>query len=342
LTGSDTVVNRGSHRLSERAGFFVPGSLSLIFKPRTQMQQQNSGALQRIIESKAFHKAVSLAIILCSITLGVETYYPEHKPFFTILDIIFTGFFVAEILIRVVAAGNPIKFFRLFSIRNGKVDIDENGFWNWFDFLIVGVSVISLAGHLFEHPEFLVVSRLFRVLRVMRLLEISSELKAVEKKIVSIIPTIFSFALLLGILLYIYSIIGIYLFSHHQYDHADFSSLSHAFLTLFQLMTLDGWSELMYAASSNYDNSWMVRFYFVSFVVLTAIVSFNVFVAVLTSQVQEKVVEDQKANQKKLKQIEGELIETELEVQDGFRAVLNELKTLREEVKALREKSGQS
>lgn len=71
----------------------------------------------------------------------------------------------------------------------------------------------------------------------------------------SIIPTIFSFALLLGILLYIHSIIGIYLFSHHQFQHTDFTSLGHALLTLFQLMTLDGWSEMMYAASDSYEGS---------------------------------------------------------------------------------------
>jgi voltage-gated sodium channel len=294
--------------------------------------------LKAWVEGQTFHKIVSLVIVLCSITLGVETFYPEHQVFFDVLDLLFTLFFVWEIALRLIAEGNPLRFFRLLSVRDKKVYIDETGFWNWFDFAIVLVSVISLMGHLFEHPEFLVVSRLFRVLRVMRLLEVSSELKAVERKIVSIIPTIFSFALLLGILLYIYSIIGIYLFSHHQYEHADFTSLGHAFLTLFQLMTLDGWSDMMYAASANYEGSWLIKSYFVSFVILTAIISFNVFVAVLTSQVHEKVIEDQKSNQKKIKQLQGEIIETEHEVQEGFQEVLRELRLLREEVKSLQER----
>jgi len=189
---------------------------------------------------------------------------------------------------------------------------------------------------LFEHPEFLVVSRLFRVLRVLRLLEVSSELKAVEHKIVSIIPTIFSFALLLGILLYIYSIVGIYLFSHHQYESADFTTLGHAFITLFQLMTLDGWSDMMYAASGSYNDSWLVKGYFISFVILTAIVSFNVFVAVLTSQVHEKFVTDQKVNKSKLSELQGDIQETEQEVQAGFQEVMKELKQLRAEIEQLR------
>jgi voltage-gated sodium channel len=289
-------------------------------------------------KTRTFHTLVSVVIILCSITLGVETFYPEHQGVFDVLDILFTTFFTVEIVIRLIAEKNPIQFFKLFSFKNKKIVIDEDGVWNWFDFTIVVVSIVSLFGHLFEHPEFLVVSRLFRVLRVLRLLEISTELKAVERKIVSIVPTIFSFALLLGILLYIYSIIGIYLFSHHQYQNADFTTLGHAFITLFQLMTLDGWSDMMYSASASYNDSWLIKSYFVSFVILTAIVSFNVFVAVLTSQVHEKVVEDQKMNKKQITQLEDEVLETGEEVQAGFKEVLNELKKLRVEVRALQDR----
>lgn len=294
-----------------------------------------------VIHGKSFHQLVSIVIILCSAVLGIETFYPEHKLIFDAIDWLFTLFFVCEIILRLFAEENILHFFKLWSIRSNasgikKVDVEEQGFWNWFDFTIVVVSVASLFSHVFEHPEFLVVSRLFRVLRVMRLLEISDELKAVERKIVSIIPTIFSFALLLGILLYIYSIIGVYLFSHHQYQHADFSSLGHAFLTLFQLMTLDGWSDMMYAASDNYNGSWLIKSYFVSFVVLTAIISFNVFVAVLTSQVHEKFIEDQKKADKKLVKLEGEISETEQEVEAGFKELLNEIRSLRSEVRELK------
>ncbi len=302
--------------------------------------------LKRLVESNGFHRLTSIAIILCSITLGVETFYPEHQVVFDLLDVIFTLFFTWEIFMRILAEGNPLKFFVLVHWkRKGDgslgVVVSEEGFWNWFDFLIVLFSALSLFGHLFEHPEFLVVSRLFRVLRVMRLLEVSEDLKAVERKIVSIIPTIFSFALLLGILLYIYSIIGIYLFSHHQFAHADFSTLSHAFLTLFQLMTLDSWSDMMLEASATAVGykSWLIKGYFVSFVVLTAIISFNVFVAVLTSQVHEKVIDDQKATGRKIvKKIESEFEESEAEMEEGFSQLLTEVRALRKEVGELKNK----
>ena len=277
--------------------------------------------LKSLVDGAGFHRLVSIVIILCSITLGVETFYPEHKFFFDVLDVIFTSFFTWEIVMRILAERNPFTFFRLVQWKkreNGTTGlvVSEEGFWNWFDFLIVFFSGLSLFGHMFEHPEFLVVSRLFRVLRVMRLLEVSQDLKAVERKIVSIIPTIFSFALLLGILLYIYSIIGIYLFSHHRFEHADFSTLSHSFLTLFQLMTLDSWSDMMLEASATEIGwkAWAIKGYFVSFVILTAIISFNVFVAVLTSQVHEKVVEDQQREEAEILMVLREVRELRKEV----------------------------
>jgi voltage-gated sodium channel len=294
--------------------------------------------LQSISESQRFKHTVAVAIILCSVLLGIETFYPEHTPVFQVLDLGFTFFFIVEIIVRLGADSGGLKFFRLFSLIKSKsgryhIHVLERGFWNWFDFTIVVLSIISLFQHIFEHPEFLEVARLFRV---MRLLEVSKALIAVERKIVSIIPTIFSFALLLGVLLFIYAIIGIFLFSHHKYENADFTSLGHAFLTLFQLMTLDGWSEMMYAASANYNDSILIKGYFISFVVLTAIISFNVFVAVLTSQVHEKVMEDQRSAEGKFDELEKNLTETESDIRGDIKELMTEIRSLRKEVESLK------
>lgn len=281
----------------------------------------------RIVNHNIFQNIVIGAIVTCSIILGVETYFPANIDAFIITDLVFSIFFIIEILIRMFASGSLVSFFKLFNAskrENGKVRIkvDEKAFWNWFDFLIVLFTTISLFKHLVEHPEFLIVSRLFRVLRILRLLEVSDELKMVEKKIISIIPTVFSFVLLLGILMYIYSIIGIYLFEHKSFEMADFSDLPGAFLTLFQLMTLDGWTEVMNSASSSLYDTWLIKGFFVSFIIFTAIISFNVFVAVLTTQVHEKMIEDSRKleNQK---------------ADDRIDQLVQEVKSLREEISKL-------
>jgi voltage-gated sodium channel len=284
-------------------------------------------------------------IILCSILLGFDTFFRGQEVIFEIIDDLFTVFFAFEIIVRLVSYSNPLHFFKLlkFSKKEGiRFEVDESAFWNCFDFTIVFVSVIGLFSHVFEHPEFLIVSRLFRVLRVLRLLEVSESLRAVEKKIISIIPTIFSFGLLLAILLYIYSIIGIYLFGHTDFGRANFSTIISAFMSLFQVMTLDGWSDLMNEVSMSRGESWVVEVYFISFVLLTAIVSFNVFVAVLTSQVHERVIEDQKLNQGNLKRIEGEIHEATEEVEAGMTEIARELKEIRKELAELRSRQAGS
>jgi voltage-gated sodium channel len=297
--------------------------------------------LQAVSESHFFKRAVAIAIILCSILLGIETFYSNHQIVFQWLDFMFALFFIVEIIIRIGAKSSGLKFFHLLTFKKNEhgryhMHVDENGFWNWFDFVIVLASVISLFSHIFPHPEFLEVARLFRVLRVLRLLEISKELIAVERKIVSIIPTIFSFASLLGVLIFIYAIIGVFLFNHSSYQHADFTSLSHAFLTLFQIMTLDNWSDLMYASSESFNGSWLIKGYFVSFVLLTAIISFNVFVAVLTSQVQEKVIHEEKQQRSQVTEPENEFLQADNEARTDLKKVIEEIRLLRKEVAELR------
>jgi voltage-gated sodium channel len=300
----------------------------------------NKAIIAAFVEGKPFQLAVIFAILFCSILLGVETYFPNEEGVFLVFDIFFTVFFIAEIILRMASAPNLSVFFNLFEIRRipkerakgkptWKLKMNEKQFWNWFDTLIIVITTISLFKHFFEHPEFLLVSRLFRVVRVLRLFEISKELKAVEKKIISIIPTVFSFGLLLGILLYIYSIVGVYLFHHAEFENASFANLQEAYLTLFQIMTLDGWSEIMNTTSSSMYAPWLVKIFFVSFVMMTAIVSFNVFVAVLTSQVHDKMMKGQKVKEERLSQ-------TEHAIHLNMTLILAELQSLRKEVEVLK------
>jgi hypothetical protein len=180
------------------------------------------------------------------------------------------------------------------------------------------------------------VGRLFRIFRIVRLLEISDHLKEVEKRIVSIIPTVFSFAILLLILTYIYSIMGMFMFDKQVFASGDFSSIRSSFITLFQVMTLDNWSDVMKDLKANVHTfpPLVIELYFVSFVILTAIIAFNVFIAVMTSQVQEKLEKD----------IEEKISEADASIQnnqlaDRMQLLLEEIQSLKGEVRQLRERN---
>lgn len=307
-------------------------------------------SLKTLAGSTKFQKLVSVMIILCAVVMGVDTmYYGQDFLLLRIIDDFFILFFAFEIIVRILAENKISDFFKLVEIRKKvrKVDhrphagpivpevqevrsihVTEQGFWNWFDFSIVTVGVISMFSYIFVHPEFLIISRLFRVMRVLRLLDMSESLKAVERKIISIIPTIFSFGLLLAILLYIYSIIGIYIFGPVNFGRANFTTIGTAFMSLFQVMTLDGWSDLMDAVAAQSQIPWLAKSYFISFVILTAIVSFNVFVAVLTSQVYDQIT----TGKEEAEQDPGSA---------SLSAVMEELRRIRQELEEIK-KSGKT
>jgi voltage-gated sodium channel len=308
----------------------------------------NHKKFNEFVNSKSFHKVITTAIILCSIILGLETFARSHFWYSTFkwIDIFFTVFFVTEIILRVLAERHPIRFFMVMTLQKTRKPEDpfrfkikykwvEQGFWNWFDLIIVVLSIVGMVSHFFEHPEFLVIARLFRIFRILRLFEVSEQLRSIEKRILSVIPTVFSFAMLLMILLYIFSIIGIYLFDFKNYGKANFSDLANASITLFQIMTLDGWADVMNEVREHITNwpPFVPLIYFISFVTLTAIVTFNVFVAVLTSQVEERVVKDMEANEQAIKtSIALGQKNTEEDLKEGLKTLLTEISHLKKEL----------
>ena len=309
----------------------------------------NRSSLKSFVDSSTFHKTVSLIIILCAVVLGIETSLtdPYWQRVFIIIDILITTFFIVEITLRILAEQSILHFFHLVKVdrcdKTNKLQLDysEDGFWNWFDFIITMVSGAAIFTHFFAHPEYLLIARMFRIFRIFRLLEISDQLKEIEKKIVAIIPTVFSFALLLFILIYIYSIIGFYLFEGKEMDGANFSTLFDSAITLFQVMTLDGWGELMLAVNEAElaIHPLIVDAYFISFVVITAIVSLNVFIAVLASSVETKISKDVKDNQQSLTRlIKEEADQAEIEVEEGFSELLVEMREMKAAMAEIRKK----
>lgn len=196
--------------------------------------------------------------------------------------------------------------------------------------------MVGLFAQLFLHPSFLQIGRLFRIFRIFRLLEISEHLKEVERRIMSIVPTVFSFAVLLLILNYIYAIMGMFMFDSRVFATCNFSTMFDSFVTLFQVMTLDNWSDVMVDIKTNMPgyHPFVIQLYFVSFVVFTSIIAFNVFIAVMTSQVQHKMEAD--IEQKVAQMSDGN---AHLELKLGMDEILAELRSVKDELNKLKNKN---
>ena len=122
-------------------------------------------------ENKLFETFVIFVIIFSALLIGAKTYdIPAGTlAFLHALDWAVTLFFLAEILVRMVAEGSLRAFF-----RKG---------WNVFDFVIVVASLVPV-----EDSEAALLGRLLRVFRVLRLVSNIPELRVLLNASVQAIP----------------------------------------------------------------------------------------------------------------------------------------------------------
>ena len=220
-------------------------------------------------ESRLFQNLVISIIIFNAFTIGFNTYDLSEfsKNIINILDYSITIFFVIEIFIRFIGEPKKINFF-----KSG---------WNLFDAVIVLISLIPIP----NNSSFLLL-RLLRVFRVLRIISVIPELKLIIEALLGSIKRVFYVGLLLFIILYIYATIGSILFSNDIPQR--WSDVGVSMITLFQVLTLSSWEQVMLPLQKIY---WWAWIYFFSFIIICGITMLNLLIAILVDVV---------INQKKL------------------------------------------
>jgi len=220
-------------------------------------------------ESPLFQYLVISIIIFNAFTIGINTYELGEftKSVISILDYSITVFFVIELLIRFIGEPKKINF-----LKSG---------WNIFDTLIVLISLIPIS----NSSSFLLL-RLLRVFRVLRIISIIPELKLIIEALLGSIKRVFYVSLLLFIILYIYATIGSILFSSDIPQR--WNDVGVSMITLFQVLTLSSWEQVMLPLQEVY---WWAWIYFFSFIIICGITMLNLLIAILVDVV---------INQKKL------------------------------------------
>ena len=126
------------------------------------------------------------------------------------------------------------------------------------------------------------IARLARLLRVARLVSTIPELRLIVSTLVRSIPSMGHVLMLMSIIFYIYAVAGYHIF--HEHDPTHWDNLGLSLLTLFRVVTLEDWTDVMYKAMELYPLSWV---YFVSFVILGTFVIINLFIAVVINNLEE-------------------------------------------------------
>ena len=228
---------------------------------------------RRVVERPWFQNGVLAVIVLNAALIGVAT-DPEtlaaHRGLFRLANLLILAVFVAEIAVRLTAYAPRVDRF----FTDG---------WNVFDFTVVALSLVPAVG------PFATVARLARLLRALRLVSVVPELRLIVGTMVRSIPSMGHVLLLLGLMLYVYAVLGVNLFREVDPDH--WASLPRAALTLFEILTLEGWVEVQKASFAATQWAWV---FYVSYVVLAVFVVVNLFIAIIINNL-EKVKDEQQA-----------------------------------------------
>ena len=256
---------------------------------------------KKLVASIGFQVFFVGIILLAGVVVGTQTYPSmviKHGHTLEFLDKLILWLFVLEIVIKMFALGrNFLSFF-----KDG---------WNCFDFFIVVAGLSPFNG------ESVIVMRLLRLLRVLRLIKAMPELKLLVNTLLKSIPSMGIIAVLLFLLFYIYAVLGAFTFGEN--DPVHFGSLHLGLLSLFRVVTLEDWTDIMYIAMYGCDNygyegienlcsnpkaypvlGWV---YFVSFVMIGTFVLFNMLIGVILDNMQTtKAIAKDEAERKHLAQ----------------------------------------
>jgi voltage-gated sodium channel len=254
-----------------------------------------------IVEARWFEPFMIGLILFNAVLIGLETskdFAARYDDLLHLGNHIILGVFILEALLKITAVAPRFQLY----FGNG---------WNLFDFTIVVLSLIPAT------EEFALVARLVRILRVLRLVSAVPQLRLIVATLVRSIPSMGHVILLMSIIFYIYAVTGFHLY--HEHDPERWGSLGAALLTLFQMVTLEGWVEVMETAMELHDWSWIN---FISFVLIGTFVMLNLFIAVVINNLDA-------AKTEKLEKL-GE--------QTGREEVLQELERTREALATLQRK----
>jgi voltage-gated sodium channel len=255
--------------------------------------------LEKLVTHPKFERFVIVVIIINAIALGLETsptVMASIGGFLHWLDFFIICFFVFEVLARMI-------------VHRAKFWVDP---WSLFDTAVVVVTLMPSTGNLS-------VLRALRILRVLRLVSALPAIRRVVTGLLNAIPGMGSILFLLVLINYIFAVLTTKLYGANFPEF--FGTIGASFYTLFQIMTLEGWSgEVVRPVMEQHPYAWAV---FVPYIVVVTFAVLNLFIGIVVDAMQSQ------ADEKRDEESERE-----------YNHIISEIRELRSEVRALRGPDG--
>ncbi|WP_191083330.1 ion transporter [Roseococcus microcysteis] len=262
----------------------------------------------RLVMEPLFQKVVIGLILFNAVTLGLETsdsISARWGGVLAVLDRALLVIFTLEVALRIYAFRG--RFFR-----------DP---WGLFDLAIITIAWLPATGPLS-------VLRALRILRVLRLVSVVPSMRLVVEAMLHALPGMGSIVMLMGLIFYVFAVMATKLYGEILPDR--FGTLGSSLYTLFQMMTLESWSEANVRPILEHQPlAWM---FFVPFILIATFVVLNLFIGVIVDSIQT-LRKQREASDPATVAADAHT----REVEEEQHALLREIRALRAEVAALRE-----
>ena len=271
--------------------------------------------LERAIEGKLFRNFITGLIIVNAIILGVLTYERQMSDGFVAslswFDRAVTIVFAVEIFMKLVV-------YRLNFFKSG---------WNWFDFIVVGVSLIP-GGAAFS------VLRAMRVLRILRLLHIVPMMRRITEALLNALPGMGAILAVLALLTYVGAVMATNLFGNTDNPEVLqlFGDLPSSAYSLFQVMTMDGWRFEVVQKVVDDGNPYAPLFFLI-FIFIASFAVLNLFIALI---VDALAAEQRAVTEEHLEVIEEEMDEEFSDADKERDEIIDLLQDLKREIAELK------
>ncbi|WP_078556316.1 ion transporter [Bacillus alkalicellulosilyticus] len=263
-----------------------------------QKQSNIRAIIRNIVLHKYFQPIVIAIIMFNGLIIVAETYFTGNS-LLIIIDKIIVWVFVIEMFLKIVGLGNR----GYFSDR-----------WNIFDFMIVVASL------LFYTTAFVSVLRLVRVLRLIRMIPAIPALRRIIDSLMASVPALTGILGLSILIFSIYAIIGTTFF-RDVLPYEFFGSFHTSLFTLMQVVTFESWaSQVARPIINAIPWAWV---YFVSFIIIGALVILNLVVAVILSYLGQ---DEEAQREEQMKRLFSENQELKNDIQEIKQILLNKSK----------------
>ncbi|KAH7723235.1 voltage-dependent calcium channel type D subunit alpha-1-like protein [Aphelenchoides avenae] len=265
-------------------------------RPRSLFMPEDKESMKyriwRLVTSTPFEYFIMAMICLNTIILMMKFHgnSEQYEKVLRFFNTALTAVFTVESILKILAFGVRNYF------RDG---------WNRFDFItVVGSITDALVTEFGGHFVSLGFLRLFRAARLIRLLQQGYTIRILLWTFVQSFKALPYVCLLIGMLFFIYAIVGMQVFGNIRLDptteinrHNNFQSFFNSVVLLFRCATGEAWQDIMMACTAGKPctrvshvvdvskpetcGTNMSYAYFTSFVFLSSFLMLNLFVAVI-------------------------------------------------------------